>query len=220
MKVSGIDGEPVRTISSASPTSACARRKSLEAVARRRVASKQRAAAGSRLALLCGGAGIVITAKLWKPFSIKVALQGLEVADQGPPCRPLFSPMRSLVEVAALPVWFGTRMARVAGSRAARRLRGGGVVGGRSLPSSAYLQSCTPSTPPRRHQQHAVRRGPRVPHSFLTHHVASISTAIQAADAQTILNGASKQALHASLTCLLACNAASSRMLRVSYGVM
>ena len=41
------------------------------------------------------------------------------------------------------------------------------------------------------------------PRSFLTHHVANISTsAIQAADAQTILN------------------AASARMLRVSYGVM
>ena len=38
--------------------------------------------------------------------------------------------------------------------------------------------------------------------SFLTHHVANISTAIQAADAQTILN------------------AASARMLRVSYGVL
>jgi hypothetical protein len=36
----------------------------------------------------------------------------------------------------------------------------------------------------------------------ITHHVANISTAIQAADAQTILN------------------AASARMLRVSYGVM
>ena len=40
------------------------------------------------------------------------------------------------------------------------------------------------------------------PRSFLTHHVANISTAIQAADAQTILN------------------AASARMLRVSFGVM
>ena len=40
------------------------------------------------------------------------------------------------------------------------------------------------------------------PHSFLTHHVANISTAIQTADAQTILN------------------AASARMLRVSFGVM
>ena len=40
------------------------------------------------------------------------------------------------------------------------------------------------------------------PRSFLTHHVANISTSIQAADAQTILN------------------AASARMLRVSYGVM
>ena len=40
------------------------------------------------------------------------------------------------------------------------------------------------------------------PRSFLTHHVAHISTAIQAADAQTILN------------------AASARMLRVSFGVM
>ena len=40
------------------------------------------------------------------------------------------------------------------------------------------------------------------PRSFLTHHVANISTAIQAADAQTILN------------------AASARMLRVSYGVV
>jgi hypothetical protein len=40
------------------------------------------------------------------------------------------------------------------------------------------------------------------PRSFLTHHVANISTAIQAADAQTILN------------------AAGARMLRVSYGVM
>jgi hypothetical protein len=39
-------------------------------------------------------------------------------------------------------------------------------------------------------------------HSFLTHHVANISTAIQTADAQTILN------------------AASARMLRVSFGVM
>ena len=38
--------------------------------------------------------------------------------------------------------------------------------------------------------------------SFLTHHVVNISTAIQTADAQTILN------------------AASARMLRVSYGVM
>eukprot|EP00900_Chrysochromulina_parva_P014960 jgi/Chrpa1/23465/Chrysochromulina_OHIO_Genome00025457-RA len=38
--------------------------------------------------------------------------------------------------------------------------------------------------------------------SFLTHHVANISTAIQTADAQTILN------------------AASARMLRVSFGVM
>jgi hypothetical protein len=42
----------------------------------------------------------------------------------------------------------------------------------------------------------------RSPRSFLTHHVANISTAIQAADAQTILN------------------AASARMLRVSFGVM
>ncbi len=40
------------------------------------------------------------------------------------------------------------------------------------------------------------------PRSFLMHHVANISTAIQAADAQTILN------------------AASARILRVSYGVM
>ena len=40
------------------------------------------------------------------------------------------------------------------------------------------------------------------PRSFLTHHVANISTAIQTADAQTILN------------------AASARMLRVSFGVM
>jgi hypothetical protein len=38
--------------------------------------------------------------------------------------------------------------------------------------------------------------------SFLTHHVANISTAIQTADAQTILN------------------AASARMLRVSFGVI
>ena len=37
---------------------------------------------------------------------------------------------------------------------------------------------------------------------FLTHHVANISTAIQTADAQTILN------------------AASARMLRVSFGVL
>ena len=40
------------------------------------------------------------------------------------------------------------------------------------------------------------------PRSFLTHHVANISTAIQTADAQTILN------------------AASARMLRVSFGVL
>jgi hypothetical protein len=40
------------------------------------------------------------------------------------------------------------------------------------------------------------------PRSFLTHHVANISTAIQTADAQTILN------------------AASARMLRASFGVM
>ena len=40
------------------------------------------------------------------------------------------------------------------------------------------------------------------PRSFLTHHVANISTAIQTTDAQTILN------------------AASARMLRVSFGVM
>ena len=40
------------------------------------------------------------------------------------------------------------------------------------------------------------------PRSFLTHHVANISTAIQAADAKTIFN------------------AASARMLRVSYGVV
>ena len=40
------------------------------------------------------------------------------------------------------------------------------------------------------------------PRTFLTHHVANISTAIQTADAQTILN------------------AASARMLRVSFGVM
>ena len=40
------------------------------------------------------------------------------------------------------------------------------------------------------------------PRSFLTHHLANISTAIQAADAKTILN------------------AASARMLRVSYGVV
>ncbi|KOO33420.1 oxidoreductase [Chrysochromulina tobinii] len=40
------------------------------------------------------------------------------------------------------------------------------------------------------------------PRSFLTHHVVNISTAIQTADAQTILN------------------AASARMLRVSYGVI
>ena len=39
------------------------------------------------------------------------------------------------------------------------------------------------------------------PRSFLTHHVANISTAIQAADTQTVLN------------------AASARMLRVSFGV-
>ena len=45
----------------------------------------------------------------------------------------------------------------------------------------------------------AARASPR---SFLTHHVADISTAIQAADAQTVLN------------------AASARMLRVSFGVM
>jgi hypothetical protein len=32
------------------------------------------------------------------------------------------------------------------------------------------------------------------PRSFLTHHVANISTAIQTADAQTILKQASKQA--------------------------
>ena len=32
------------------------------------------------------------------------------------------------------------------------------------------------------------------PRSFLTHHVANISTAIQAADAQTILNAASARA--------------------------
>jgi hypothetical protein len=43
---------------------------------------------------------------------------------------------------------------------------------------------------------------PPGPRSFLTHHVANISTAIQTADAQTILN------------------AASARMLRVSFGVM
>jgi len=40
------------------------------------------------------------------------------------------------------------------------------------------------------------------PRSFLTNHVANISTAIQTADAQTILN------------------AASARMLRVSFGVL
>jgi hypothetical protein len=40
------------------------------------------------------------------------------------------------------------------------------------------------------------------PRSFLTHHVANISTAIQTPDAQTIHN------------------AASARMLRVSFGVM
>jgi len=43
--------------------------------------------------------------------------------------------------------------------------------------------------------------GRAFPHSFLTHHVANISTAIHAADALTILD------------------AASSRMLRVSHGV-
>jgi hypothetical protein len=45
-------------------------------------------------------------------------------------------------------------------------------------------------------------KGRASPRSFLTHHVANISTAIQTADAQTILN------------------AASARMLRVSFGVM
>ncbi len=40
------------------------------------------------------------------------------------------------------------------------------------------------------------------PRTFLTHHVANISAAIQTTDAQTILN------------------AASVRMLRVSFGVM
>ena len=62
----------------------------------------------------------------------------------------------------------------------------------------------TPNTPPRRHRQHAVRGGPRVPPQ-LPHAPQccyNISTAIQAADAQTILN------------------AASLRMLRDSYGVM
>ena len=49
---------------------------------------------------------------------------------------------------------------------------------------------------------HTYGEGRASPRSFLTHHVANISTAIQAADAQTILN------------------AASARMLRVSYGVM
>jgi len=48
-------------------------------------------------------------------------------------------------------------------------------------------------------QRHRGEPGHR---SFLTHHVANISTAIQTADAQTILN------------------AASARMLRVSFGVM
>ena len=47
-----------------------------------------------------------------------------------------------------------------------------------------------------------TREGRASPRSFLTHHVANISTAIQTADAQTILN------------------AASARMLRVSFGVM
>jgi hypothetical protein len=36
------------------------------------------------------------------------------------------------------------------------------------------------------------------PRSFLTHHVANISTAIQAADAQTILNAASARMLRVS----------------------
>jgi hypothetical protein len=44
-------------------------------------------------------------------------------------------------------------------------------------------------------------QGRASPRSFLTHHVANISTAIQAADTQTVLN------------------AASARMLRVSFGV-
>ena len=49
----------------------------------------------------------------------------------------------------------------------------------------------------------ASPRRPQLPHAPpMAHHVANISTAIQAADAQTILN------------------AASARMLRVSFGVM
>ncbi len=51
------------------------------------------------------------------------------------------------------------------------------------------------------HSQH-TNTGRASPRTFLTHHVANISTAIQTADAQTILN------------------AASARMLRVSFGVM
>ena len=47
-----------------------------------------------------------------------------------------------------------------------------------------------------------TRYGRASPRTVLTHHVANISTAIQTADAQTILN------------------AASARMLRVSFGVM
>jgi len=42
---------------------------------------------------------------------------------------------------------------------------------------------------------HTYGEGRASPRSFLTHHVANISTAIQAADAQTILNAASARML-------------------------
>jgi hypothetical protein len=73
-------------------------------------------------------------------FSIKVALDGLEVAGEalmraaiqamigwglGAP-RTLFTPMRSLAEVAALPVCFGTR---------------GGVAGGAAM-AAKWIQIC------------------------------------------------------------------------------
>ncbi len=44
-------------------------------------------------------------------------------------------------------------------------------------------------------ERHTYGEGRASPRSFLTHHVANISTAIQAADAQTILNAASAHAL-------------------------
>ena len=76
----------------------------------------------------------------------------------------------------------------------------GGTLGESEIRIARVRTNPKSETPRRDHTRNGECRAS--PRSFLTHHVANISTAIQSADAQTILN------------------AASARMLRVSYGVM